>query len=116
MSRDSEVRVEVGGALVCPRCFGDAYLSARVPHRMALSDGGTVRGYRTVVLCPDCDRDNPNAGGVLAFFAMHERIDPGTVQEAAPLIDEWVRRSSAEVYTSSDLDEDIAAWKSGEFD
>jgi hypothetical protein len=114
VSRDSEVRVEVGGALVCPRCFGDAYLSARVPHRMELSDGGTVRGYRTVVLCPDCDRDNPNAGGVLAFFAMHERIDPGTVQEAAPLIEEWVQRSAGEVYTDDELAEDIRLWESGD--
>lgn len=106
--------MEVGGALVCPRCSGEAYLSARVPHRMALSGGGTVRGYRTVVLCPDCDRDNPNASGVLAFFAMHERIDPGTVQEAAPLIEEWVQRSAGEVYTDDELAEDIRLWESGD--
>lgn len=113
-SRSNDVQVEVGGALECPRCSGDAYLSARIPHHMPLSNGGVARGYRTIVLCPDCDRGNPAAFGLLAFFAVHERIAPDTVQEAAPLIDEWVCRSSRDAYTDADLDEDIRRWESGD--
>lgn len=110
-SSGDDVTVEIGGGLTCPRCSGPAYLSARIPHRMTLSGGMEARDYRTIMLCPNCDRDNPDAAGLLAFFAVHERIDPGTVSQSAALIDEWVRRSSAAAYTEADLDEDIRRWE-----
>lgn len=114
MSESDDNAETGGGTLKCPRCSGGAYLSARIPHHMQLSGGRVAHGHRTIVLCPECDRDDPTASGVLAFFTMHERIEPDTVEEVTPLIDEWIRRRSKESYSNADLIEDIRSWEQGE--
>jgi hypothetical protein len=42
-----------------------------------------------VGLCPVCDRDDPRAQGLLAFFAVHETVTDATVESVAALLEEW---------------------------
>jgi hypothetical protein len=48
-----------------------------------------------VGLCPVCDRDDPRAQGLLAFFAVHETVTDATVESVAALLEEWTRRTAA---------------------
>lgn len=79
-------------------------------------NGQSITGTRTVTLCPSCHRDDPAAQGVLAFFALHERITADSLDDAAPLIDEWIHHviSNPSTYTDADLDDDIRQWCAGE--
>lgn len=109
------MEVETGDVL-CHRCEGPALLSVLVPHRMQLPSGGEATGRRTVVLCPRCDRDDPAAQGVLAFFTVHERITHETVESAGAVLREWITHVTEHppVYTDEEMDEDIRRWEAGE--
>lgn len=100
--------------VTCPLCCEVVYLSVRIPHSITLSDGRVVWGYRTVMLCPRCCRDDPHASGLLAFFALHEKISMGTFRQAADLIEEWVRHAKGQAYTDSDLMDDIRRFNAGD--
>ncbi|ASO21849.1 hypothetical protein FHR81_003499 [Actinoalloteichus hoggarensis] len=104
----------------CHRCGGPLLLSVRIPHSITGRGGGgerfEVRGRRTVPLCARCDRDDPGAMGVIAFFTVHETISDETVQAAAPVLRQWIDEAVANppVYTDADLDAEIDAWEAGE--
>ncbi|MFC9472706.1 DUF6300 family protein [Nocardia sp. NPDC056952] len=76
--------------LPCHRCGDSLILAIRVPHGFHRADGELVSGTRTVPLCRVCDRDDPVAQGVLAFFAFHEQIDATTVGEGGTILTEWI--------------------------
>lgn len=76
----------------CHRCGDLLLISAQVPHSWTRTEGTTVEGLRTVGLCPSCDRGDPDAQGVLAFFALNPTITDDTVSSAAALIEEWAHR------------------------
>jgi len=67
-------------------------LVARTSHPLTLADGFQVEGTRGVGLCAGCDRDAPDAQGLLAFFAVHETVSDETVTSVAVLLAEWVDR------------------------
>ncbi|ATY17195.1 hypothetical protein CU254_42255 (plasmid) [Amycolatopsis sp. AA4] len=102
--------------LNCRRCGGELLLIVRVPTTTPLPAGDTVDSYRTVELCPRCDRDDQAAQGVLACFAVHERIEHDTVNDLAPALREWLAHLAANppTYTEAELDEDIRQWQAGE--
>ncbi|MGV9679174.1 DUF6300 family protein [Nocardia sp. NPDC003482] len=83
------------GEVHCHRCGRPALLTARVPHRFQRDDGTVVEGARTVVLCSVCDGGDPDAQGVLAFFALHESVDSDNVESAGSLIGEWIDAMAA---------------------
>jgi len=109
-----EPQIELRPAPPCPVCGGALLLAARVPVLVGWMDGQSVPSYRTVTLCPHCHRDTPAAQGLLAFFAVHERITHDTVPTAAALIRQWMTAAVAYTYTGDDLAEDIRRWQAGD--
>lgn len=109
------IEVHAGDA-PCRRCGGRALLSVLIPHQMHMESGAHIDGRRTVALCYRCDRNNMQAQGVLAFFAVQEHITTETVQQAGAVIHEWIERITAHppAYTDAELDEDIRRWESGD--
>lgn len=67
-------------------------LHARVPHILSRADGSGVGGTRGAVLCGGCDRDDPDAQGLLAFFALHETVTDETLSSVTALIRDWAER------------------------
>jgi Family of unknown function (DUF6300) len=87
-----EIEVDVAGGRCCHRCDKPLMLVARTSHPLTLADGSRVEGTRSVGLCAGCDRDTPDAQGLLAFFAVHETVTDETVSSVAALLAEWVDR------------------------
>ena len=94
------VQVETANELPCLRCGGQLLCVARVPHSFLRSDGYQVCGGRLVGLCPACDRGEPAALGLIAFFTLHSGINDYALGEAGHLIFEWL--SNLLVVDSSD--------------
>ena len=67
-------------------------LVARTSHPLTLADGSQVDGTRSVGLCAGCDRDAPDAQGLLAFFTVHETVTDETMTSVAALLAEWIDR------------------------
>ena len=107
--------IEVRPHLPCPRCDGELLFSVRHPVQEAWG-GIPVRGCRTATLCPHCHKDAPEAQGLLAFFAVHERITEHTLRDVTGVLQEWLDYVTANppTYTDEELDEDIRSWESGD--
>lgn len=75
--------------LQCHRCDGDLICSVRAPHSFLREDGSEVVGYRTVALCPECDKANPSARAVIECCrgAVHGQLSAA----AAHLLGDWLR-------------------------
>lgn len=117
----SGVEINAGGVGSCHRC-GDAelLLVTRVPHTITGVEGVPVAGTRGVGLCATCDRDDPDAQGVLAFFAVHEAVADDSVDTVAQLLDEWARCVAARVAAGwsgpaeedhATIDEELRRWR-----
>ena len=78
----------------CHRCTGPVTLLAQVSHHLTASGGASV-GHRTIGLCPTCDHDDPDAQGILAFFAVHETVTDDNLPTVAQLIEEWTTRAAS---------------------
>jgi len=87
-----EIEVDVRCGRPCHRCDGPLMLLAQVPHILTGSDGSYVEGTRGVGLCVACDRHDPDAQGLLAFFAVHETVTDDTIHSIATLLQEWIGR------------------------
>lgn len=116
--RARDIQVETTGDLTCHRCEGPLLLAVQVPHSFTRADGHVVSGQRTVGLCERCDREDPAAQGVLAFFTVHEAITEDTVHDSGPVLVEWMNhvQTHSPVYTDTDLDEEIRQWEAGELE
>jgi hypothetical protein len=104
-----EIEVDVGSGRPCHRCNEVLILLAQVPHVLIGSDGSHVAGTRGVGLCAACDRHDPDAQGLLAFFAVHETVTDETVHSIASLLNEWIgrvadRRASSEREIRDEVD------------
>lgn len=98
------VEIEIHGDDVpCHRCGRPLLLAARVPQSFTRVDGRAVNGYRTVPLCPRCDRDDSAAQGVLAYFALYQTITDDTVDSAGAVLREWINHMTARppIYTET---------------
>lgn len=75
--------------LLCHRCDSALICSVRTPHSFLREDGFEVGGYRTVGLCPKCDRENPSARAVI-----NSCEEPGRGQlsaAGAQALGDWLR-------------------------
>lgn len=99
----------------CHRCDGELYLSVRVPHPHYMKAPGQPGRIRVATLCPRCDVGNTQAHPLLAFFAVHSRVDDENAQEFADLVQAWVESlpPPREVDIEA-LEAEIAAWRNGE--
>lgn len=112
----TEPRIELHPSLPCQICGGELLFAVRVPMQVEWAGGQSVASYRTVTLCPRCHRSDPATQGVLAFFAVHERVTHETVHGAGAVIREWIERvtKNPPTYTDDELEEDIRRWEAGE--
>jgi hypothetical protein len=88
----TDIEIETSSSPHCPLCAQPALLVVRVPHAITRADGTTITGTRGVALCETCDRDDPAAQGLLAYFALYETVGEESVATAGALIREWVNR------------------------
>jgi hypothetical protein len=110
---DVEIVLSRTADLNCHRRGRGLLLSVQIPATMSTPEGD-VTGRRTVEL-HRCDRDDPAAQGVLAYFTVHERIEKATVGTGGLLVREWIDYISANppACTDADLDDDIRSWEAG---
>ncbi|MFD6563062.1 DUF6300 family protein [Micromonospora profundi] len=95
----------------CPTCSSETILAADRPHPRF-----PATMYRSY-LCPICDRDDPAASGLLAFFAVHPVIDSTTFDTFRVLAQEWLDRlPDPPLVSEQDFDADVEAWRRGDFD
>ncbi|MFY1652835.1 DUF6300 family protein [Solwaraspora sp. WMMB762] len=87
----------------CHRCSGELYLTATVPDP-------DLPCKRIIVLCPSCDAEKPAAQGLLAFMAIHGRVDESTFVQFEKLVVEWIAASNLQGVDEQTLDRDIEEW------
>ena len=103
----------------CPRCGGKLHVLLRVPPDLARWPAGSLSEgtMRLVPLCPHCDKEEPSAQGLLAFFVVHTAIDDENVADFAALVSEWVHHlPPPQRVDPVAFERDIAAWRRGDFD
>jgi hypothetical protein len=100
----------------CPRCGLEGLLSARVPHGWERGDRRRVNGTTIVVLCPTCDAENPEAGALITFFAVHGRITEDTLAEGANLLQQWAATIRLPTLDVAVLDAEVDAWRRGDLE
>ncbi len=75
------------------------------------------KGMVTFDLCPQCDKDNPQAQGLLAYFACYGAITPEALETFVVLSQQWVRSLSTPRSVTAELFEaDVDAYHRGEFE
>lgn len=109
--------IDLATGLPCHRCGDMLTLLAQIPHSFIRSDGQTVEGRRGIGLCASCDRTDPAAQGLLAYFAVHDNVTEDTVSDVAALIIEWADRIGHRTIAQDieqAADDDYRRWEAGE--
>ena len=95
----------------CLLCGSELLLSVDRPHPRF-----THAIYRRN-LCPECDAADPAAQGILAFFAVNPVVTEENVDAFERLLQEWWTRTSVPpTVTLEAFDEDVDAFRRGDFD
>ena len=79
----------------CPVCGRPGILSALLPHTMTDGRGDVTPGRAVAVLCETCDIDHPEAGPLIAYFAVHGAIDQETLEQGTRLVSDWLTTAEA---------------------
>ncbi|MEU6033996.1 DUF6300 family protein [Actinomadura sp. NPDC047616] len=98
----------------CPRCGDQVLLTARMPYPIQRSDGHWVHGTTEVLLCPNCDFDDPTAGALITYFHVHGKVDTDTVRQGADLIRAWIDSNPIRRPDAAAIEAEFEAWKRGE--
>jgi hypothetical protein len=95
----------------CHRCGSNLLLTVQLPHpRIA-------HGLHVQPLCQHCDVDDPIAQGLLAFFAVYPAIDEHNADTFKALVSEWIANIPPPPAVDPEaFEQDVAAWRRGEFD
>lgn len=93
----------------CHRCGGELYLAVTAPHP-------TMPGDRLMVLCPQCDADDPDAQELLAWFAIYSVVDTSDLADLEVRVGHWVAAMQERPTGVYDLDADVEAWHRGDYD
>ena len=72
----------------CPACGGPGILSAQVSHPV-------THRLAVAVLCEACDIDDPDAGPLIAYFAVNGAIDSETLDQGTSLVATWLSTARA---------------------
>ncbi len=80
---------------VCGRCGGEGVLSARIPLSRVEEYGEPAAGYCDAVLCPQCDREAPEAVLLLLLFAVDDRISGDNAALFTELARTWAEQVRA---------------------
>jgi hypothetical protein len=99
----------------CPRCGdGDVIAVLRMPYGWTTDRGGRANGSCEVPLCTRCDADDPSAGPVVVYFAVHETAMSETVDQLAALLNRWIERARPPRPDPDALDAEVEAWYRGD--
>jgi len=74
----------------CPACSRPGILSATVPHSVVNARGEQITDQALAVLCETCDIDDPEAGPLIAYFAVHGQISAETFDQGSALVSAWL--------------------------
>ena len=83
----------------CPACGRQGILSAAVPHTIADARGQRITGTAVAVLCETCDIDDPDAGPLIAYFAVHGSISAETFHQGSTLVSLWLATARAKTFS-----------------
>jgi|SRR5580658_10169283 hypothetical protein len=112
-----EIRlVQVSAQPSCPRCGGEGLLSAQVPEGGRNNRGQPAWGSRVIVLCSRCDADDPAAGALVLFSAIHDSITDDIAEEFAFLLRNWASQALVPDVDLEALEAELEAWHRGELD
>lgn len=73
---------------VCPRCGSAGLMACTLPQGRAAGSGEGAQQLH--VLCERCDIDDPAAGMLVAFMAVHVPVPPERSDELAGYIRAWI--------------------------
>lgn len=82
-------------APTCPVCGRQGILSALVPHTVTNGRGEAITEQGVAVLCETCDIDDPDAGPLIAYFAVHGSISAETFDQGSALVSVWLSTARA---------------------
>lgn len=113
--RDVEVQlIDQDDGPRCPQCCQQGLLSALVPYAITNSRGESVPGRAVSVLCAGCDIDDPAAGPLIAFLAVHSVITQDVVLQAGQLIKRWLEVTTPKPVDAEALAAEYELWLQGE--
>ncbi|MFF3359499.1 DUF6300 family protein [Streptomyces sp. NPDC002917] len=111
---DDEIVLQLANPPNCPRCGEPGPVSARFPHSWTNARGKEVPGIREAMLCPVCDRDEPAADKLMAFFAEHKTLEPSKLETFHDLAAAWVDVARARQVDQQQLADEFERSRSGE--
>jgi Family of unknown function (DUF6300) len=113
----SNAAIDVHNAEVpnCPRCGGPGLISAQIPVS-TWSDGTPLQipCHAVVILCPACDIGSPEAGALIAFFAVHGCVSDETIEEFGRLLQAWTTVVQPPVADPERVEAEYQLWRAGE--
>ncbi|MET9251499.1 DUF6300 family protein [Nonomuraea sp. NPDC003709] len=112
MSRRIEV-ISSDDAPGCPRCGREGLLYARVPNGWYNAVGTRVEGYTGVVLCSDCDTDDPHAAPLISWFHVNGEPDDED-HEFVRLFTAWATDVFVPMLNEQALEDEIEQWRRSE--
>ncbi|MGY4920292.1 DUF6300 family protein [Streptomyces sp. 900116325] len=109
-----EIVLQLADPPNCPRCGGSGPVSAQFPYSWTNASGEAVPGIREATLCPVCDRDEPAADRLLAFFAVHKTLEPSELGTFHNLSTAWVAIARARKVNQQQLADEYERSRNGE--
>ncbi|MFB7312536.1 DUF6300 family protein [Streptomyces sp. NPDC056192] len=110
----NEIVLQLADPPNCPRCGGPGPVSAQFPHSWTNASGEQVPGIREATLYRVCDRDEPAAEGLLAFFALHKTLKPSELETFHDLSAAWVAVARARHVDQQQLADEYERSRNGE--
>ncbi|MCF6471936.1 hypothetical protein FAF44_26610 [Nonomuraea sp. MG754425] len=87
----------------CPRCrTGEVLAVLRLPHTRPDAAGRVVHGAGEVLLCGRCDADDPVAGPLVTYFAVHATARRQDAALLARLLRRWIEHARPPIPDADD--------------
>jgi hypothetical protein len=98
----------------CPVCGGEILAALKVPHGWTNTHGKPVNGTAEVLLCENCDRDDPITGPIVLFFAVHGQVTADHTGELVGLLKRWAGHAAVRRVDERALAAEVEAWHRGD--
>jgi hypothetical protein len=66
-----------------------------------------------MILCADCDVDDPFAGALITWFHVHGAVEPEHGEEFGELLTRWAASMRLPVLDEAALAAELEAWRRG---
>ncbi|WP_420313620.1 DUF6300 family protein [Actinopolymorpha alba] len=99
----------------CPRCRTHNLLAVlSLPDTWTNASGNQARVISDVPLCARCDADDPFAGPVVTYFAVHGSAQPETAPHLARCLLRWIEHARPPKPDRNVLNAEAEAWYCGD--